>query len=87
MSSDSKFPMNSDGERGFVSARERRTLESFSEENNSLCANSECLLLPAWSLPRVFKRIPLGFGDYDTCPCFLLWVFPSIRFQKKGKKN
>jgi hypothetical protein len=77
--------MNSDGERNFVSARERRTLENFSDENNSFRAKYSVLVAP--SLPRIFEALlRLGPEIMTRVPCFLLLVFllrsqvPSIPF-------
>jgi hypothetical protein len=62
------------GERNFVSARERRTLENFSDENNSFRAKYSVLVAP--SLPRIFEALlRLGPEIMTRVPCFLLLVF------------
>jgi hypothetical protein len=59
------------GERNFVSARERRTLENFSDENNSFRAKYSVLVAP--SLPRIFEALlRLGPEIMTRVPCFLL---------------
>jgi hypothetical protein len=44
-------------------------------------------VLVAPSLQRVFKRIPLGFGDYDTCPMLFVMGVPKHSLPEKGKEE